>query len=71
MTFVNLRPSTYEEVDIIPITSGWKLVGIQEGFESGKLLCPFDLGLFFYSAPAGMKLLHRDTERASGIPLQG
>ena len=31
MVSVTLPESTYQEAEVIPITSGWKLVGIQEG----------------------------------------
>ena len=56
--------STYQEAEVIPITSGWKLVGIQEGIRIWETALPIrSRSLFFYSAPAGMKLLHKDAER--------
>ena len=62
---VNLRDSTYKEANVIPITSGWKLVGIQNGIRIWETALPIrSRSLFFYSAPAGMKLLQRDTENA-------
>ena len=63
MTSVDLRPSTYKETTVIPVTSGWKLVGIQDGIRIWETALPVrSRSLFFYSAPAGMKLLHRGTE---------
>lgn len=65
MTSVDLRPSSYKESTVIPITSGWKLVGIQNGIRIWETALPIrSRSLFFYSAPAGMKLLHRDSENA-------
>ena len=60
MIAVDLPESSYEEAEVIPITSGWKLVGIQEGIRIWETKLPIrSRSLFFYSAPAGMKLLQR------------
>ena len=72
MVSVELPDSTYTEDDVIPITSGWKLVGIQDGFRIWETALPIrSRSLFFYSAPAGMKLLHRETETDEWNPKVG
>lgn len=66
MASVTLPESTYQEAEVIPITSGWKLVGIQKGIRIWETALPIrSRSLFFYSAPAGMKLLHKDVESAN------
>ena len=63
ITSVALRPSTYQEANVIPVTSGWKLVGTQDGIRIWETALPIrSRSLFFHSAPAGMKLLRRDNE---------
>ena len=60
MDSVSLPESLYRESEVVPITSGWKLVGIQKGYRIWETPLPIrSRSLFFYSAPAGMKLLHR------------
>ncbi len=60
---VALPESIYQEQEVIPVTSGWRLVGTQPEYRIWETALPIrSRSLFFYSAPAGMKLLHRDSE---------
>lgn len=60
---VTLPDSQYQAQTVIPITSGWRLVGMQHDFRIWETALPIrSRSLFFYSAPAGMKLLQRDAE---------
>ena len=62
---VTLPDSQYEAQTVIPITSGWRLVGMQHNF-SNRNRTAHSLALFFHSAPAGMKLLHRSGKHRMG-----
>ena len=65
MTSVDLRPSSYKESTVIPMTSGWKPVGIQDGIRIWETALPIRSRSFFYSAPAGMTS-PRDSENRVG-----
>lgn len=69
MDAVSLPDSIYKESEVVPITSGWKLVGIQAEYRIWETGLPIrSRSLFFSSAPAGMKLLHRETQEDEWNP---